>query len=49
MDAEIDVVMVGDVRRLSKQEAMWIRGVQAQGQAVVFASRHQWRHFQRHP
>ncbi len=36
-------------RRLGKQEVAVVREAMAQGQAVMFANRHQWRHFQRHP
>lgn len=41
--------MVGNVKRLSQQAATLVREAQANGQVVVFANRHQWRHFQRHP
>jgi hypothetical protein len=32
--------------RLSKQEAAMVREAVSSGQEVVFANRHQWRHFQ---
>jgi hypothetical protein len=41
--------VIGKGKRLSKQEAALVRAAQASGQAVIFADRHQWRHFQRHP
>ncbi|HLH80519.1 MAG TPA: hypothetical protein VKV29_09590 [Chthonomonas sp.] len=36
-------------KRLSRYEAALVRQAQAQGVMVVFATRHQWRHFQRSP
>jgi len=41
--------VIGKGKRLFKQEAALVREAQANGQAVVFSDRHQWRHFQRHP
>jgi len=35
--------------RLDKHEAAAVRAAMANGQEVVFANRHQWRHFQRYP
>jgi hypothetical protein len=40
------MVVTGGKKRLSKQEAAVVREALAGGQPVVFADRHQWRHFQ---
>jgi hypothetical protein len=39
------VVNGGKGKRLTKREAALVREALAQGQAVQFADRHQWRHF----
>jgi hypothetical protein len=38
--------MVTGASRLSRQEAALVREAVSRGQEVVFANRHQWRHFQ---
>ncbi|WP_220206107.1 hypothetical protein [Reticulibacter mediterranei] len=48
VDPATGVVMVGDVKRLSKEAAAVVRECIANGQEVVFKDRHQWRHFHRH-
>jgi hypothetical protein len=47
IDPETGVVVVSGGKRLEKQEAAAVRAAMANGQEVVFANRHQWRHFQR--
>jgi hypothetical protein len=49
VDPVTGVLLVGGARRLTKQEAAVVREAQVNGQAVQFATRHQWRHFQRRP
>jgi hypothetical protein len=49
VDPITGVLMVCGGKRLSKQEAAMVRQAQAQDVVVVFANRHQWRHFQRSP
>ncbi len=39
-------MVTGARKRLTKAEAEAVRMALAQGQPVVFADRHQWRHFQ---
>jgi hypothetical protein len=45
-DPATGVLMVTGEGRLSKQEAAMVREALSGGQEVVFANRHQWRHFQ---
>ncbi len=49
IDPVSGVVMVGNVKRLTKGEVSVVRQAMANGQEVVFKDRHQWRHFHRHP
>ncbi len=49
VDPASGALVVRDGRRLSRQEAQMLREAMASGQVVVFADRHQWRHFQRYP
>ncbi len=49
IDPVSGVAVVGNVKRLTKQDVAMVRGMMASGQEVVFKDRHQWRHFQRHP
>jgi hypothetical protein len=48
VDPATGAVIVGDVKRLSKEAAAVVRELIANGQEVVFKDRHQWRHFHRH-
>ena len=39
-------LLIGEVKRLTAQEAAVVREALVAGRVVVFRSRHQWRHFQ---
>jgi hypothetical protein len=48
IDSVTGALLVLGGKRLEKQEAAAVRAALANGQEVVFANRHQWRHFHRH-
>jgi len=39
-------LLIGEVKRLTAEEAAMVREALATGRVVVFRNRHQWRHFQ---
>ncbi len=47
IDPETGAFLVSSGGRLGKQEAAAVRAALGSGQEVVFANRHQWRHFHR--